>query len=196
MKPSFAALFSRARQMASSSPPPPPPPAAAAAAVNESCISNSSSGEWESFSTESGGSDGDAIEAIIHGLRSSDRLFFEPGTTSSMVEVAAKSDVDGAPFEGTIAMAVDSEDPYRDFKQSMEEMLLAHGVGDWAWLLQMLGWYLRLNGKKTHGFIIGAFMDLLSSIASSSSSSSSSPSSSSSSSFTFEIEIEIEEEMM
>ncbi|CAL9046054.1 unnamed protein product, partial [Musa banksii] len=118
MKPSFASLFSRVRPMASSPPPPP--------LLNESCLSNSSSGEWESFS------DGDAVEAVIHGLRSSDRLFFEPGTTSSMVEEAAKSDVDGTPFEGSIAMAVDSEDPYRDFKQSMEEMLLAHGVGDWA----------------------------------------------------------------
>ncbi|CAD5172238.1 unnamed protein product [Musa acuminata subsp. malaccensis] len=186
MKPSFASLFSRVRPMASSPPPP---------LLNESCLSNSSSGEWESFS------DGDAVEAVIHGLRSSDRLFFEPGTTSSMVEEAAKSDVDGAPFEGSIAMAVESEDPYRDFKQSMEEMLLAHGVGDWAWLQQMLEWYLLLNGKKNHGFIIGAFMDLLLGIASSSScSSSSSPSSSSSSSFTFEIEEEeeevVEEEMM
>ncbi|CAL9096108.1 unnamed protein product [Musa textilis] len=177
MKPSFASLFSRARQMASSSSPPPP-------RLDESCLSDRSSGEWESSS------DGDAVEAVIHGLRSSDRLFFEPGTTSSMVEEAAEAeaeaDVDGAPFEGCIAMAVDSEDPYRDFKRSMEEMLLAHGVGDWARLQQMLGWYLRLNGKKTHGVIIGAFVDLLLGIASSSSSSSSSPSSSSSSSFAFE----------
>uniref|UniRef100_A0A0A9GY28 OVATE domain-containing protein n=1 Tax=Arundo donax TaxID=35708 RepID=A0A0A9GY28_ARUDO len=25
----------------------------------------------------------------------------------------------------------------------------------------MLGWYLRANGKSTHGLIVGAFVDLL-----------------------------------
>ncbi|CAD5197411.1 unnamed protein product [Musa acuminata subsp. malaccensis] len=120
---------------------------------------------------------GDAVEAVIRGLRS-DRLFFEPGATSSIVEAA---DVGAVPFEGSIAMAVESEDPYRDFKQSMEEMLTAHGVIDWAWLEEMLVWYLTANGKKTHELIIGAFVDLLVSLASSSSSSSSPPSSSDSS---------------
>jgi hypothetical protein len=33
----------------------------------------------------------------------------------------------------------------------------------------MLGWYLRANGKKTHGLIIGAFVDLLVALASSAS---------------------------
>ncbi|URD83079.1 atofp18 ofp18 [Musa troglodytarum] len=85
-----------------------------------------------------------------------------------MVEAAA---VGAVPFEGSIAMAVESDDPYRDFKQSMEEMLTAHGVVDWAWLEELLVWYLRANGKKTHELIIGAFVDLLVSLAAASSSS-------------------------
>ncbi|RRT33551.1 hypothetical protein B296_00059126 [Ensete ventricosum] len=114
-------------------------------------------GEGDYAGTKTGESScGDAVEAVIRGLQS-DRLFFEPGATSSIVEVEAAEDVGAVPFEGSIAMAVESEDPYRDFKRSMEEMLTAHGVIDWAWLEEMLVWYLRANGKKTHELIIGAF---------------------------------------
>jgi uncharacterized protein (TIGR01568 family) len=97
-------------------------------------------------------------EVIIRGIRSSSRLFFEPEATSSIVKPAA------AAFGGATALAIDSADPYGDFRRSMEEMVLSHGGGgedDWGWLEEMLGWYLRANGKKTHGLIVGAFVDLL-----------------------------------
>ncbi|RZS13052.1 hypothetical protein BHM03_00044589 [Ensete ventricosum] len=138
--------------------------------LNVSC-SESISTAWEDPSS-------DAAEAVIRGLRS-DRLFFEPeGATRSIVAEEEAAEADSIPFEGSIAMAVDSEDPYRDFKQSMEEMVMAHGVKvDWAWLEEMLAWYLRVNGKKTHEIIIEAFLDLLLSLAPSPSSSSSSCSS-------------------
>ncbi|XP_017701755.2 transcription repressor OFP13 [Phoenix dactylifera] len=130
---------------------------------SESCFTTSSAMESESFSTVSEASGGETVEAVIRGLRS-DRLFFEPGSTSSILEEASVAE--GVPFEGSVAMAMDSKDPYWDFKVSMEEMVLAHGVKDLGWLEEMLGWYLRVNGKWTHEFIVGAFLDVLLGLAS------------------------------
>ncbi|KAM0887492.1 hypothetical protein ACQ4PT_028998 [Festuca glaucescens] len=61
-------------------------------------------------------------EVIIRGLRASSRLFFEPAATSSIVKPAA------AAFGAATAMAIDSADPYDDFRRSMEEMVLSHGA--------------------------------------------------------------------
>ncbi|KAF3336508.1 transcription repressor OFP15-like protein [Carex littledalei] len=139
----------------------------------------------------------------VVGLTESDRLFFEPGygTKSIMeaagVKVAQKnvySTVTGS-FKGGVAMAMESKDPYRDFRESMEQMVRVHGVKDWDWLQEMLGWYLRANGMRTHGIILGAFVDLLMSLAKSHNSSNLSnhiSSCSSCSCFSFEIEEGIE----
>ncbi|CAM0901673.1 unnamed protein product [Alopecurus aequalis] len=112
-----------------------------------------------SYSTTAPVEPSDVDEVIIRGIQSCSRLFFEPEATSSMVKPAA-----AAAFSGAMALAIDSADPYGDFRRSMEEMVLSHGTGgedDWGWLEEMLGWYLRANGKKTHGLIVGAFVDLL-----------------------------------
>lgn len=85
-----------------------------------------------------------------------------------------------------LLMEMDSRDPYDDFKKSMEEMVEANGFNvkdDWESLHQLLKWYLQVNGKSNHGYIVGAFVDLMVSLEYSSASSSfSSPTSSSSSS--------------
>lgn len=99
----------------------------------------------------------DQDEAIVRSLRSNGRLFFEPESTSSIVKMQTKP----AAFGGATALAIDSADPYGDFRRSMEEMVLSHGINDWGWLEEMLGWYLSANGKSTHGLIVGAFVDLL-----------------------------------
>nr|KYP48579.1 hypothetical protein KK1_029731 [Cajanus cajan] len=57
----------------------------------------------------------------------------------------------------------------------MEEMLEAQCVKDWEGLQELLCWYLKVNGKTNHAYIVGAFVDLL--FSSSSSFSSNSPSS-------------------
>ncbi|PWZ45049.1 Transcription repressor OFP13 [Zea mays] len=127
--------------------------------VVHDCYSSSSAAPAEPAADED--------EAIIHGLRSSTtrRLLFEPESTSSIVKKTKKE----AAFSGATALAIESADPYGDFRRSMEEMVLSHGAGDdWAWLEEMLGWYLRANGKRTHGLIVGAFVDLLVALASSS----------------------------
>ncbi|OVA07107.1 Ovate protein family [Macleaya cordata] len=141
----------------------------------ESWFTNSS--ESGSFSTVSEESGEESLEMVIRGLRS-ERLFFEPGHTNSILEEAKAG---GFRFKESVVMAMDSEDPYVDFRNSMEEMVEAHGLKDWECLEELLSWYLRVNGKKNHGYIVGAFVDLLVSLAAAAaaenSSSSSSPSS-------------------
>ncbi|XP_052173464.1 transcription repressor OFP13-like isoform X2 [Diospyros lotus] len=102
---------------------------------------------------------GESVEAVIRGLRNADRLFFEPGETSSILD-EAKGDC--FPFKESVAMELDSNDPCRDFKISMEEMVAAHGLKDLESLEELLSCYLKVNGKSNHGYIVGAFVDLLS----------------------------------
>lgn len=156
--------------------------------------------EAESSSTISEDCGGDPLERMIRGLRS-ERLFFKPGETSSILEEAKE---DCFPFKDSMVLSMESQDPHVDFRKSMEEMVEAHGVKDWEGFEELLCWYLRVNGKSNHGYIIGAFVDLLVGLAfaSSSCSCSHSPSSplsfnasSSSSSSTHGISsIEVEED--
>ncbi|KAG0485697.1 hypothetical protein HPP92_009776 [Vanilla planifolia] len=133
--------------------------------TTESCFTD----ETESFSTTSASD----TETVVRGLRS-DRLFFEPGDAASSSIMEAAKPCCGCPFKGSVALAMESEDPFKDFRVSMEEMVAAHGIMDWRGLQELLVWYLRANGKKTHGFIFGAFVDLLVDLSSSSPFSSSS----------------------
>ncbi|KAK6942558.1 Ovate protein family, C-terminal [Dillenia turbinata] len=100
-------------------------------------------------------------ETMIRGLRS-ERLFFEPGKTSSIMEEAKQSNENGGlPFKEIVIMSMESVDPYVDFRASMQEMAEAHGLKDWDCLEELLSWYLKVNGKKNHEYIVGAFVDLL-----------------------------------
>uniref|UniRef100_A0A0D9WBE3 Transcription repressor n=1 Tax=Leersia perrieri TaxID=77586 RepID=A0A0D9WBE3_9ORYZ len=144
------------------------------------CRSNSTASMSIAVNDAEADADDDEDEAIIRGLRSSNRrIFFEPESTTSSIVVNGVE----AAFDGATAMSIDSADPYGDFRRSMEEMVMSHMngvVSDWGWLEEMLGWYLKANGKKTHGLIVGAFVDLVVALASSSSSSASACSTSSS----------------
>ncbi|KAK6944088.1 Ovate protein family, C-terminal [Dillenia turbinata] len=101
-------------------------------------------------------------ETVIRGLQS-ERLFFEPGETSSiMKEAKQKGNGNGGfPFKESVIMSMESIDPYVDFRASMQEMVEAHGLKDWECLEELLSWYLKVNGKKNHEYIVGAFVDLL-----------------------------------
>ncbi|XP_073017289.1 transcription repressor OFP13-like [Primulina eburnea] len=103
--------------------------------------------------------DASAATAVIQGLKSK-RLFFEPGETSSILE-EAKTHV----FPRTKSVKIldmDSRDPFTDFRASMEEMVEAHGLkDDWDCLEELLSYYLRVNCRSNHGYIVGAFVDLL-----------------------------------
>ncbi|XP_016443721.1 transcription repressor OFP13-like [Nicotiana tabacum] len=141
--------------------------------TSESWFTNSSS-ESASISTESNEEclRGDQpLEMIIKGVRS-ERLFFEPGNTSSIFqepkpcknqeqEDEEENKEDDLPFKESIVLAMESEDPYLDFKKSMKEMVESQGIKDWEDLQELLAWYLKMNGKVNHGFILSAFVDLL-----------------------------------
>ncbi|KAM0835607.1 hypothetical protein ACQ4PT_062828 [Festuca glaucescens] len=119
-----------------------------------------------------------ASEAVIRSLgrTSTDRFFVDPGPASNSImalspgkaaaatceEAAAPSEPEPSSLvEESVAVAVDSEDPYGDFRASMEEMVAAHGLRGWDALEELLVWYLRINGKHNHALIVGAFVDLL-----------------------------------
>ncbi|XP_020573365.1 transcription repressor OFP13-like [Phalaenopsis equestris] len=149
--------------------------------------------EIKSFSATSASGDSyNSVENVIRRLPTAairSRLFFDPGETSSSIMVKSKS-AGEVLFKQSIAMTVDSEDPSRDFRVSMEEMVAANGVKEWEKLVELFVWFLRANGKENHGFIFGAFLELLVGLAASSSSSSSASSSSSSSFVSRALEIE------
>ncbi|KAL6005387.1 hypothetical protein ACLOJK_005954 [Asimina triloba] len=137
-----------------------------------------SSDSWFTDSTEAGSfstssssqeSGGESLESVVLRGVCSDRFFFEPGDTKSIVEEAkAAAEEERSPFEESVALAVESDDPYVDFRASMEEMVEAYGLKDWEWLMELLQWYLNMNGKKAHEYIVGAFVDLLVGIVSTS----------------------------
>ncbi|XP_058205022.1 transcription repressor OFP15-like [Rhododendron vialii] len=117
---------------------------------------------------------GDPVEAVISGLRTAERLFFEPGETSSIlgelkttgqVQICPDKEESSSGSGGGVLVAMDSMDPYADFKTSMEEMVEAEGLKEWDRLEELLGWYLKANGKENHGYIVAAFVDLLAGLA-------------------------------
>jgi uncharacterized protein (TIGR01568 family) len=122
-----------------------------------------------STASEKSATGGDtAADAVVRGLRSSDRLIFDPpgaSATSSILEEKASSGAEEA-FVGSVAVAFESADPYEDFRTSMVEMVAAHGVvADWGWMEEMLGWYLRANDLDMHCAIVAAFIDVVVAIA-------------------------------
>ncbi|KAK1431400.1 hypothetical protein QVD17_07859 [Tagetes erecta] len=152
----------------------------------DSCFTNSS--ESASISTESeeylntNEYVSSSVENIVRGAKS-ERLFFELGPTTSSILEGNKQcmdlgvggsgagndndgDNDGLPYKESVAMSIESDDPQEDFKQSMKEMVEIHELKDWECLEELLGWYLRMNGKNQHEFIVGAFVDLLAGISS------------------------------
>ncbi|CAH1436592.1 unnamed protein product [Lactuca virosa] len=106
-----------------------------------------------------------SIECVIRGL-SSDRFFFKPEKTSSILEEAKPNEKEKEkvlPFKESVSMMeMESTDPFVDFKKSMQEMVDAdEGLKEWENLQELLSLYLALNEKINHGYIIRAFVDLM-----------------------------------
>ncbi|QHN79594.1 Transcription repressor [Arachis hypogaea] len=107
---------------------------------------SSESASAVSLSTESEEYDGESLEMVVRGVKRSERLLFEAGETktSSILEMAKASS--SLPFKESVVVAMESEDPYSDFRRSMEEMVECHGVkDDWEGLEELLCWYLKVN---------------------------------------------------
>ncbi|CAF2095274.1 hypothetical protein YC2023_064612 [Brassica napus] len=112
----------------------------------------------------------ESIESVIEGLRSSERLIFEiKGESNSILEEATTKRVQEEieeeaeeEEEGFMLLSLESNDPYSDFKRSMEEMVEAHSLHhDWRSLEQLLVQFLKVNAKTSHRYIFAAFVDLL-----------------------------------
>ncbi|KAK4769396.1 hypothetical protein SAY86_027546 [Trapa natans] len=104
-------------------------------------------------STESEDPVDGSVEALVRSVRS-DRLFFEPHGDKRVVPLLQ-------PFKESVVLAMESEDPYVDFKRSMEEIVESSRIKDWDCLEELLAWYLRMNSKGNHEVIVEAFIDLL-----------------------------------
>lgn len=113
----------------------------------------------------------DAIENVIRGVKS-ERLFFEPSETSSSILGEPNISAEKNKFITTsedeldskstfVVIEMETKDPFLEFKESMKEMVEAHGVENLDGLEELLNCYLRVNLKCNHGYIIGAFVDLL-----------------------------------
>ncbi|XP_010516815.1 PREDICTED: transcription repressor OFP15-like [Camelina sativa] len=110
----------------------------------------------------------DSVESVIKGLRSSERLIFESkGETNSILEEAtSKREEDKEEEDGFVLFSLESNDPYTDFKRSMEEMVEAHALHhDWKSLETLLLQFLKVNAKASHRYIFAAFVDLLVNLA-------------------------------
>ncbi|KAK4776580.1 hypothetical protein SAY86_005268 [Trapa natans] len=114
----------------------------------------------------------DSIETVIRGARSEGRILFEPaGRTSSVVaaeesddrwdrsvhgDLDEEEDDDEADKGVALYVVVESRDPYRDFRASMEEMVEAGQA-----IEDLLMGYLSVNDRTNHSYILRAFVDLL-----------------------------------
>lgn len=129
-------------------------------AVKMVTMLDSSWSQSRCFSAVLEDSGGELIEMAVKALRTK-RLSFEPepGDTSFIMGATK------FPFQDSVMQAIKSNNPYTDFRNSMEEMIEAYGLEDyatkdWEYLEELLAWYLRMNGKKNHRYIIEAFIDM------------------------------------
>ncbi|KAI3518740.1 hypothetical protein L1887_07552 [Cichorium endivia] len=123
----------------------------------------------ESFNMAAADETESSIESVIREL-SSDRFFFKPGKTNSILEEAKPNENENEkekekilPLKESVSMMeMESTDPFVDFKKSMQEMVEAdEGLKEWENLQELLSLYLALNDKINHGYIIRAFVDLM-----------------------------------
>ncbi|KAL9673510.1 hypothetical protein QQ045_029769 [Rhodiola kirilowii] len=108
------------------------------------------------------GDEAEVLESVIRGVRSSNRLFFSPEKSNSILENTKDEDEDDHDHSACPNIInMESGDPYMDYRTSMEEMVEAHQLRDWDLLEDLLGCYLMVNEKRNHLYIIRAFVDLV-----------------------------------
>ncbi|CAI0400750.1 unnamed protein product [Linum tenue] len=121
-------------------------------------------------SSASSASSSSSSEPDFATVYASQRFFFSsPGRSNSIVDSSSADLTDCIVAEDGVAVPTYSPDPYRDFRQSMQDMVDAtRGRGglvdvgsSWEYLHELLLSYLALNPKTTHKYIVCAFADLL-----------------------------------
>ncbi|CAL0324127.1 unnamed protein product [Lupinus luteus] len=94
-------------------------------------------------------------------------------TTTAITVNDSSSSKEGVNMEKTtlpdncIALLSCSPNPYEEFKRSMKEMVETRarnheGEIDWEFMEDLLFCYLNLNEKRSHKFILSAFVDIIS----------------------------------
>ncbi|KAL7144731.1 hypothetical protein ABFS83_07G031800 [Erythranthe nasuta] len=129
----------------------------------------------EDFFSSSDDSDGESAVPDFTSAFASHRFFFSsPGMSNSIFEAPPPPPPpplqdSGEVVSGGVAVQTYSPDPYSDFRKSMVEMIEARdptdAKADWEFLNELLLCYLTLNPKHTHKFIVGAFADVIVSLA-------------------------------
>lgn len=83
-------------------------------------------------------------------------------TTTTLNDSSLMNSKDKALPENCIALLSYSPSPYEDFRRSMQDMAEARSSDiDWEFMEELLFCYLNLNEKKSHKFILSAFVDLI-----------------------------------
>ncbi|CAO2196841.1 unnamed protein product [Urochloa humidicola] len=83
------------------------------------------------------------------------------GTARHGVVVEAEGDEDGRRVaRESVAVAVDSSEPYEDFRESMVQMVVEKEIYAWDDLNDLLHQFLSLNSPRHHPLILHAFADL------------------------------------
>lgn len=136
--------------------------------------SASHSKSLSSSSTSSSDPDTAATPDLAAAFASQRFFFSSPGRSNSIVEssspsssssLTATSDRSDKIIGGGVAVPTYSQDPFVDFRQSMQEMVEARRLvdvtADWEHLHELLTCYLSLNPKSAHKFIVCAFSDIL-----------------------------------
>ncbi|XVF19654.1 hypothetical protein REPUB_Repub11eG0129500 [Reevesia pubescens] len=84
------------------------------------------------------------LEMACKALRSN-RLFFEPGNTNSILEAAR------FPFKDCVALALETGDPYMEFRISMEEIVEACELKDQEHLEELLACFIFQDNMLVRG---------------------------------------------
>ncbi|XP_058197809.1 transcription repressor OFP12-like [Rhododendron vialii] len=131
----------------------------------------------KSLSSSSPSSSSSSAAPDLAAAFASQRFFFSsPGRSNSIVESSSSFSFSSSSslttsvrsdsiVGGGVAVPTYSQDPFEDFRRSMQEMVEARRLvdvsADWDHLHELLTCYLSLNPKSAHKFIVRAFSDLL-----------------------------------
>ncbi|KAE9460651.1 hypothetical protein C3L33_07482, partial [Rhododendron williamsianum] len=138
-------------------------------------LSKSLSSSPSSSSLPSSPSSSSATPDLAAAFASQRFFFSSPGRSNSIVESSSSFSSSSSSLTtsvrsdsvvgGGVAVPTYSQDPFEDFRRSMQEMVEARRLvdvsADWDHLHELLTCYLSLNPKSAHKFIVRAFSDLL-----------------------------------
>ncbi|KAM3398046.1 hypothetical protein P3S68_001560 [Capsicum galapagoense] len=83
-------------------------------------------------------------------------------TNLSQSETNSESKTDTCPkTSNTLAVVINSDDPFQDFKKSMLQMISEKEIYSSEDLEELLNYFLKLNSPSHHYIIIQAFMEIL-----------------------------------